>query len=344
MKIQSMPKFAQVAEAITRDILPDLREGTKKLPSEISLAKRFGVSTITISKALASLDAKGLVERIGGSGTYARQPSATVPPRASRVVGAVMPTLLEGHQELALHLPRALQMNHYVACIFDGDNPAALEATMPDFLRGCPSGLVVDGNSLFPFHLLDALAAETRLVFASHFEGPRRYNASYVLFDHQGKGRQAVSQLLRLGRRRVAVVNMEIHPGWSSDLFWQGCQAAFREAGVEAAAHFSSPAVDPETFAALLDGPHPPDAIVAIADHRLLPLLPLLKARGMKIPDDVAIIGGGDTYWAVFNDLTSTDRMDRELAAHTMAALEAEQNVSITVTPRIIFRGSCPAQ
>ncbi|NEA56022.1 PLP-dependent aminotransferase family protein [Streptomyces sp. SID13666] len=47
-----------------------------KLPSSRSLVDRFGVSPVTVSRALAALAAEGLVETRPGSGTYRSQPAA----------------------------------------------------------------------------------------------------------------------------------------------------------------------------------------------------------------------------------------------------------------------------
>jgi GntR family transcriptional regulator len=47
---------------------------TDRLPSENQLAGTFGVSRMTARKALADLEAEGLVERIRGKGTYVKKP------------------------------------------------------------------------------------------------------------------------------------------------------------------------------------------------------------------------------------------------------------------------------
>lgn len=341
MSIQTTPKFAQLAEMIEREVIPEARSRDGKIVSEVALSKRYGVSTITVSKALASLVSKGVLERIGGSGTFVRQAS---PRKKSglRSVVAVMPLLLKGHQELSACVARELQARHIVPCVFDGNNTEALRATLPEFLGNRPFGVIVDGNSNFPYETLDALHKDTRLVFISHFEGPRNYSAASVLYDHEGKGRVAVRHLIGLGRRRIAVINMEVKPRWSSDLFWKGCQEAFAEAEIEPAAHLNSDTASDADYDKLLDGRRPIDGVVAIADHRLFPILERIKKRGMRIPDDVALIGGNNTDWSIRYDLSSMEPMDRELAAEAVNVLEDGRLVNMRITPGIVFRGSCP--
>ncbi|WP_405677015.1 GntR family transcriptional regulator [Streptomyces sp. NBC_01511] len=64
------------------DIADDLRHqittGSKKpgerLPSEVGLADRYKVSTVTLRRALAVLQGEGLIEKIHGKGNYVRRP------------------------------------------------------------------------------------------------------------------------------------------------------------------------------------------------------------------------------------------------------------------------------
>ncbi|ETK30928.1 GntR family transcriptional regulator [Microbispora sp. ATCC PTA-5024] len=63
------PKYDQVRARLAERIRTDLRPGDA-LPSERELMEMFGISRMTVRKALAGLEAEGLVYRIHGSGTY----------------------------------------------------------------------------------------------------------------------------------------------------------------------------------------------------------------------------------------------------------------------------------
>ncbi|MBD2832710.1 MULTISPECIES: GntR family transcriptional regulator [Streptomyces] len=64
------------------DIADDLRHQIttgrikhgERLPSEVGLAARYKVSTVTLRRALALLQGEGLVEKIHGKGNYVRRP------------------------------------------------------------------------------------------------------------------------------------------------------------------------------------------------------------------------------------------------------------------------------
>ena len=42
------------------------------MPSEAALMRRFGVSRITVGRAVHDLQQRGLVDRVAGSGTFVR--------------------------------------------------------------------------------------------------------------------------------------------------------------------------------------------------------------------------------------------------------------------------------
>lgn len=64
------------------DIADDLRQQitagsilpSERLPSETALADRYGISTVTLRRALAVLQGEGLVEKIHGKGNFVRRP------------------------------------------------------------------------------------------------------------------------------------------------------------------------------------------------------------------------------------------------------------------------------
>lgn len=70
----SVPLYNQVRDLILAAIESgDVKKG-QKLPSELDLAQRYGVSRITIRKALESLEAEEVLIRKQGKGTFVTSP------------------------------------------------------------------------------------------------------------------------------------------------------------------------------------------------------------------------------------------------------------------------------
>ena len=71
-----LPLYAQLREALQREIETVMKPGDA-LPTEAELGQRFGVSRITIRRAMDELVAEGLVVRQQGRGTFVRKPPIT---------------------------------------------------------------------------------------------------------------------------------------------------------------------------------------------------------------------------------------------------------------------------
>jgi len=68
----ALPKHVQLRELLIREIAAGRLVDGERLPSERALAARFEVAVGTLRKALAELEARGLLERTQGSGNYIR--------------------------------------------------------------------------------------------------------------------------------------------------------------------------------------------------------------------------------------------------------------------------------
>lgn len=73
----ALPRYQQISELLIRDIAAGrLPDGTR-LPPERDMAADLGVAIGTLRKALAELQAKGMLERVQGSGNYIRAKAST---------------------------------------------------------------------------------------------------------------------------------------------------------------------------------------------------------------------------------------------------------------------------
>jgi GntR family transcriptional regulator len=93
---QPLPKYIQISERLIREIAAGHIADGARLPPERDMAADLGIAVGTLRKALGDLEAKGLLERIQGSGNYVRHKPGVESVyaffRLERVQGGGLPT------------------------------------------------------------------------------------------------------------------------------------------------------------------------------------------------------------------------------------------------------------
>jgi DNA-binding LacI/PurR family transcriptional regulator len=135
----------------------------------------------------------------------------------------------------------------------------------------------------------------------------------HVAIDNVAAARDATAHLLALGRRRIATVgDQPYETGETAQLRTLGFRQAMRHAGVPvdnrlvvATPHFHR-RLGAEAATHLLDLPEPPDAIFCYNDLLALGALRALNRAGVRVPDDVAVIGIDDIEEGQYSTPTLT--------------------------------------
>jgi LacI family transcriptional regulator, galactose operon repressor len=123
-----------------------------------------------------------------------------------------------------------------------------------------------------------------------------------VCAAHSSGATQATRHLLALGHRRIGVVAGP--RGWlATEERLRGYQAALAGAGVlpdPALVEYANFRIDGgrEAAAALLSLPDPPTAIFAFNDSMAIGAMRAAATRGLRVPDDVSVVGFDDTIEA----------------------------------------------
>ena len=123
-----------------------------------------------------------------------------------------------------------------------------------------------------------------------------------VVWDAYSAARKAVEHLIAIGRRRIAFISFE-WPMHHHRRRFRAYQDALREAGLPLDRRWNyQPPLDSYGIVELdraLDrffepGTEHPDAIFAVNDGLALPVLAYLEKKGIRLPDDVALVGLSD--------------------------------------------------
>lgn len=203
---------------------------------------------------------------------------------------------------------------------------------------------LTDGLLFSPLALGEGDEALLDVDFPMVLLGERLFpdTVDHVTMQNVEGARAATEHLLGLGRRRVAVVG--VHPGevvGSAGLRLRGYREAIEAAGLpfderllgEAGLwHRSTGAA---AAAHLLESGAEPDAIFAMNDAMALGVLHELQVRGVRVPDDVAVIGFDAVDEGEYsNPSLSTVDPGRQQIAETAVRLLAEQIADKTGTHR----------
>ncbi len=329
------------------------------MPSSVNLAdvaRLAGVSPATASRALSDQPhvAPSTRERVW---QVARELEYVVSPEASRLAGGstgrvavVVPHLsrwyfgavLEGLEgEL-----RASALDLLLYRVGDAEDRAA-------FFTELPARRKADAVVLVGFAVDDAERDRLeRIGVQIVAAGSRVASHPSVRIDEHAAGRQAVDHLVHLGHRRIAMIaaydpeQRDTDPGGRSSAY----HAALADAGLPADDDLVLTVrwgVDEgaEAMGTLLGRSSPPTAVYAHSDEVALGALRTLRRAGLRVPDDVSVIGVDDHPLAALTDLSTVgqDPAGQGAIAGRMvvAGLRGEAFEPTVVVPtRLVVRGS----
>lgn len=306
-------------ERVYSTLLKEIRDGRFKpgarVPSEAQLVERFGVSRITVSRAMRDLQAAGLVHRRPGSGTYVSDSGD-----AGHSFGLLIPNLGESEifepmcqgmmaSPLADHhalmwgnnanLRKVGQDRHsteecawqlcrqYIERKVSGVFFAPLEHTprQDEFNQRIAGALQ---KARIPLVLLDRPLRPF----------PESGRHDLVGIDNRAAGYLVTDHLLRQGCRRLCFVSFAGAATTVKDR-----ESGFREALYDAALSFEQGLlhrIDAEDAAAVesIMAAQKPDGIVCANDRTAARLLQSLRHLGVEIPKNVRLVGIDDVEYA----------------------------------------------
>ena len=210
------------------------------------------------------------------------------------------------------------------------------------------------GSSGDHHRLLDTVRPDLPVVTIGY--APKNPNVTRILVENRRGAYQAVKHLLDCGHRRIAQVSGP-KGRYDADERTQGYRKALREAGIQPDEKLLrygnwTPDSGYEQMTRLLDEGVSFSAVFTHSDIMALGCMQALKDRGVKIPEDVGVIGFDDISITQFVDppLTSVHQPFFEMGQAAMRVLIGriggkKPNGSKVVLPAtlVIRRSSCAA-
>jgi DNA-binding LacI/PurR family transcriptional regulator len=196
-------------------------------------------------------------------------------------------------------------------------------------------------------------AAIPVVVIDAHAPSPQ--GLPHVVGDDMAGGEAATRHLLGLGHRRIAFVGDEFENPFaftSSRHRYDGYERALRGAGIEPrmelvalGAHSRYEAR--ELAAALFSVADRPTAIFAASDTQALGVISAAHEAGLRVPDDVSVMGYDDIEIADYVGLTTVRQhlfeSGRLGATMLLAAVRSRSSTtppSVVLAPEVVVRGT----
>jgi LacI family transcriptional regulator len=181
---------------------------------------------------------------------------------------------------------------------------------------------------------------------------PAGHRVDCVLVDNRRGAAQATEHLLEAGARRVACITGPRRVSTANERL-AGYEEALRAAGREIDAALVvredfRPGGGYEAVQRLCKGPNPPDALFVANNLMTVGALRALRDLGLRVPDDVRVVGFDDAPWAplvepplsvVSQPAYEIGRIAAELLCEARQSREREPR-EVTLAPELIVRGS----
>lgn len=183
---------------------------------------------------------------------------------------------------------------------------------------------------------------------------PSLQGLPHVVGNDLAGGEAATRHLLELGHRRIAFVGDEFENPFgftSSRHRYQGYERALKAAGIEPlmelvglGAHSRYEARELAT--ALFSVANRPSAIFAASDTQALGVISAAHEAGLRVPDDVSVMGYDDMEIADYVGLTTVRQhlfeSGRQGAEMLLAAVRTRSSIppSIVLSPEVVVRGT----
>ncbi|BCT74590.1 LacI family transcriptional regulator [Sinomonas cyclohexanicum] len=277
-------------------------DAAERMPTIRDIAERAGVATSTVSRALSNPQrvnarTRERIEKIAAELHYV--PSTQARGLSSGRTGAIAVLVPDVTNPFYFDIIRGTQNQlkaaGYTQLLVDTEEATDVELDALRRLRRTADGIILAASRLTDAQLTDA-ARQQPLVTINRATA----DAPTVLIDTPGAMVQALEHLASLGHSKVTYVGGPTS-SWSTHRRWQAVQEAASRRGLDVtrigpySPKTSSGAAAAD--AALSTGA---TAFIAFNDLIAIGMLQRFRERGVRVPEDVSIVGCDDIFGADF--------------------------------------------
>jgi len=342
---------------------PDVRNARRPNQAAVvtihDVAARAGVSVATVSRVL---NGKELVREETSRQVRAAAKLLRYVPnvaarslsiRRSQTIGIVLPDVHgEFFSEVIRGIDLAARAEGYHILVSGSHSDPGQMMEVVDTMRGRVDGLVVMAPDV-TVAPLEELRARNMPVVLLNSSGP---NGDAITIDNYGGARSMMQYLLGLGHARVAFVCGPQHNADARERL-RGYRQAMRGLAAKSlrALEFGGDFTEESGFVAgkkIAASPSRPTAIFAANDSMAVGVLASLAAGGIKVPDEMSVVGFDDIPIARYVapplttmrvDIAELGRQAFALLCDAIADPRAHRARHDRVATTLVVRGSCMA-
>ena len=302
-------KHRTLTDALKAEILSSKYSASRAIPSEAQLSRKFKVSRTTVRKALDSLHHEGWIRSVRGRGTFVTRKGA------ARKIGLVVPgvSYSEFFPPIVDEISRLTRDSGYTLLLGNAVDrrPESRARQTVSFVRDFvaegvagvvyqPIEMVADAEraNRAALSVLDAAEIPVVIIDSDFTKSPRRSGYDVVGIDNVAAGMAVAEYLMSLG---VTKIHFQSRPLCSASVSDRrsGVIAAMSSSGAMARS-FRDFKAEPDDIAALRAHLRRgrPEAFVCGNDTAAVRLKISLEKLGLRVPDDIRLVGFDDVRYA----------------------------------------------
>jgi DNA-binding LacI/PurR family transcriptional regulator len=275
------------------------------------VARAAGVAASTVSRYLngqlrvsPATEAK-VLEAVAELGYVPNAPARNLARRRSGVIGFVVPEISNPYfGSIADYVVEAVERHGRLVLLCSHRSQSVKQSSYIDLLdSGAIDGMLYLGSFRSNERLAAAIADGLPVVVVDEPIAGLPPVSSVVMDDYAG-GYQATSYLVALGHRRIAFVSGPAELGSVQERYRGYCDA-LRVGGIDAEGQVTLAGQFTEQFGMsalphLLAATEPPTAAFVASDYIALGVLSAAEVHGIKVPDDLSIVGFDDIRFSQY--------------------------------------------
>lgn len=325
-------KYKTITAELRRQIEAGVYPPGSMLPVELTLCDKFGVSRQTIRQALALLADEGYIQRRQGSGSRVLDRKAQLPRRTVAVITTYISNYI--FPSILREIESVLCENNATPTLFSTQNQIANERKiLKTLLEGTPpDGILVEGTkTVYPNPNLDLyrqlMDRGIPMVFL-HGVYPELQAPVYVLDDNFGGARQLVQYLYKKGHRSIMAMfkgddlqGLQRYSGFVHALRDLNLSLDDRQVlwyNTENRDHLLSEEIFANKLQPLWRNC---SAMVCYNDEVAARVIGLLTAKGLRIPEDMAVVSFDNS---IYSELSSVPITSLSHGEHNVGRMAAE--------------------